>query len=345
MMCTALVTADLHLNDNSRDRYRHDFLKEHLPKYIRQYKPRYLFILGDLTDEKDRHCSELVNAIVGYLHMYSKMVEEVVILRGNHDCLDPTQPFFGFVSLLPKVTWITNPRVMELPELGSCLWLPHTRNYKKDWAGVSFTQFELNPNSGWIFCHNAFEGAVSESGRRLNGIPTSIFPERAKVLSGDIHVPQSVGPVTYVGAPYTITFGDTYNPRIRLLKREGNKLRMDTQMCLHMTQKRTIEIKDITKLDRHIEEFAEGDLLKLKVHLKAEEYPKWREIKAKLRDWTDENGGLLCEAQPIKQSRSIKLNRKTVSTRTDRELLETYVKRKGIAASVLKTGLRLLEQS
>ena len=344
VMYSALVTADLHLNDNARDSYRHDFMKEQLLKYIRQYNPRYLIILGDLTDEKDRHCAELVNAVVNYLYTLASIVREVIILRGNHDCLDPTQPFFEFVHRIPKITWITNPTVKSYEELGTCTFLPHTRNYEKDWAKIDFSPYQRDPNCGWIFCHNCFEGAISESGRHLGGIPTDIFPGSARVLSGDIHVPQKVGPVTYVGAPYTMRFGDNYTPRVRLLTKNKNKLHMDSQICKG-TQKRLIEIKNLNKLDQHIEEFAEGDLLKLRVHLKSEEYPKWNEIKAKLLEWADEHGGLLCEVQPVKQARSIRLNRKAVSTRSDVELLQTYVKRKGIASSVLKTGLWLMEKA
>ena len=40
MQYTALVTADLHLNDNSRDSYRHDFMRSQLPKLLKQYKPK-----------------------------------------------------------------------------------------------------------------------------------------------------------------------------------------------------------------------------------------------------------------------------------------------------------------
>ena len=341
----ALVTADLHLNDNPRDSYRHDFMLDTLPKYIRQFDPKYLIILGDLTDEKDRHCAELVNAVVDYLHKYTEMVKEVIILRGNHDCLDPTQPFFGFVNKLPNVTWITNPEIKTYPELGICTFLPHTRDYKKDWAQFNFAPYKRDPNCGWIFCHNTFDGAVAGGNRKLSGIPADVFPSNAKVLSGDIHVPQKLGSVTYVGAPYTITFGDTYKPRIRMLTRNNGKLRIDTQMLLNTTQKRTIEITNLAKLDKHIEEFAEGDLLKLKVHLKAEEYPKWNEIKIMLREWADKNGGLLCEIQPVKQARSIRLNRKAVSTKSDAELLQTYVKRKGIDLSFLKTGIWLMEKT
>lgn len=339
----ALVTADLHLNDNPRDFYRHEFMRDQLPKYIRDYQPKYLIILGDITDEKDRHRSELVNAVVQHLLALANMCE-VIILRGNHDCLDPDFPFFMFMGQYPNVTWITHPKSMKLDGLGECLFLPHTRDYTKDWKSYDFAPYRADPLAGYIFCHNAFEGAISESGRRMNGIPTDIFPEEATVLSGDIHVPQKVGPVQYVGAPYTIRFGDDYTPRVRLLARRNNKLCVDSQIC-DGPQKRTIEIKNLAKLDKHIEEFDEGDLLKLKVHLKSDEYPKWNEIKTSLRDWCDKHGGVLCEISPIKQIKSIKLNRMSTVRRTDAELMQAYAKRKGIATSVLKTGLKLMEQS
>lgn len=342
MHYTALVTADLHLNDNSRDSYRHTFMRTQLPSLLNKYNPEYLIILGDITDEKDRHRSELVNAVVGYLHDYAQRCE-VIIMRGNHDCLDPTSPFFQFVDLIENVTWINTPTTMDLGDLGTGFFLPHTRNYKKDWAAYNFAPYARDPNTGFIFCHNSFEGAVSETGRRLDGIPTSVFPEKAKVLSGDIHLPQQVGPVTYVGAPYTVRFGDDYLPKVRLLGRDGKKLRIDSQICFG-AQKRVIDIKRLDDFDRYVEKFNEGDLLKLRVHLKAEDYPRWVEIKEQLRDWADQNGGFTYEIQPIKQSKSIKLNRKNISTRSDRELLQTYAKRKGVSPGVLKTGMKLMDE-
>lgn len=340
----ALVTADLHLDDNSINRYRHEWIKNELPRLIRQYSPRYLIILGDLTNDKDRHCAELVNAVVSYLHTLTHHVKQVIILRGNHDCLDPTNPFFEFVKYIPDITWITSPKVITLEGLGNCCFLPHTRNHEKDWKDISFDPIKRDPNTGWIFCHNTFEGAKNENGQALKGIPVDVFPTNAKALSGDVHVPQRVGPVTYVGAPYTIRFGDKYTPRVRLLYRNGKELRMSSQICFG-PQKRVIEIINITKLDKHVEEFNEGDLLKLRVHLKAEEYAKWSTIKEQLRNWYTEEGGVVCEIQPIKQTTSLKLDKKTISTRTDQQLLKTYVKRRGLANDILKTGLWLMEQT
>src|SRR5205814_1607714 len=97
-----------------------------------------------------------------------------------------------------------------------CLFLPHTNNYKRDWKGLDFSKYQ------WIFAHNTFQGA-NIGPRRLEGIPTSIFPRNAKVISGDIHVPQHFGPIEYVGAPYRIDFGDDYEPRVLFLSTKDEK--------------------------------------------------------------------------------------------------------------------------
>jgi len=51
-----------------------------------------------------------------------------------------------------------------------CLFLPHTRDYKKDWAELPDLE-EIT----WVFAHNTFEGASSEHGKKLSGIPTDMF--------------------------------------------------------------------------------------------------------------------------------------------------------------------------
>jgi hypothetical protein len=224
-----LVTADLHLSANPRDAYRFKFM-DRIPRLIEKYEVGMLLVLGDLTEMKDYHGSELVNKIAGYFKSYADMIP-VVISRGNHDGTDPNNPFYQFLQHIKGITWINNPTEDLGEGIGPAMYLPHTSNYKKDWANINFDKYR------WVFAHNTFKGAQGGFGHILDGIPIDVFPADARVISGDIHVPQKIGPVRYVGAPYRIDFGDQYQPRVLLL--EGDKL---TSIKLGGPQKQLIDM-------------------------------------------------------------------------------------------------------
>jgi DNA repair exonuclease SbcCD nuclease subunit len=337
---TALVTADFHLSSNPRDDYRHKFIVEKLRETIVETRVKHLIILGDLTDQKDCHNAELVNDIVDYLHTFSLLCE-VIILRGNHDCINPLKPFFEFAGLMNNITWITRPKVITIEGLGICTFLPHTRNHEKDWAELSFAPIKRDPNDFWIFCHNTFEGADAGTGHPLKGIPTTVFPKRAKVISGDIHVPQQLDQITYVGAPYTVTFGDSYDPRMLLIGRKG----IEKSIRCFGVKKLTVDIVDPHNLPDYGLEINKSDLLKVRVHLKASDYAKWNEIQSAVRKWGEAYGAVVCAIQPIKISKHIKLARKRGATQTDRELMELYSKRRSVSDDVLKTGLWIMDKT
>lgn len=337
-----LITADLHLSVNPRDEYRHVFMEETLPAIVKEHKPSSLIILGDLTDSKDCHSAPLVNRMVDQIRVLEHLCP-LYILRGNHDCLDPSQPFFKFLGHLDGVKWINDPWGEVLTDLGNCLFLPHTRNYKKDWALKSrFAPFERDPSTGFIFCHNTFEGADAGHGNPLGGIPTNTLPKQARVISGDVHVPQEVDQVTYVGAPYTVTFGDSYKPRILLVERKGNKFDYKS-IPVPGINKRTVELKNHEKIVRP--ERYEKDLLKVRVHLKASDYADWNNIQNRVRKTYEEAGAVVCLVQPVKTDATVRLNRKAGAvSKSDKQMMNDYAKRRGVSDDILKTGLWLMEK-
>src|SRR5277367_5080261 len=98
---SVLITSDIHLTDNPRDKYRWNLLPW-LGEQAKKYQVDKIFILGDLTDSKDRHSASLVNAFVTSI---IKLASEcpVILLKGNHDYIDENTPFFMFTNSLPNV--------------------------------------------------------------------------------------------------------------------------------------------------------------------------------------------------------------------------------------------------
>lgn len=326
-----LTVADLHVASNPRDAYRWNFIERTLPKLIRAHRPAYLAILGDLTDAKDGHSAELVNRLADAIAALAKSAR-VICLRGNHDHLSDAA-FFQFLHHQRNVEWINEPTRMKL-SIGECLFLPHARDPEQTWCDVDMG------DASWIFCHQAFAGAVSESGVRLAGTPTSIFPRGSRVISGDIHAPQRVGCVEYTGAPYLVRFGDAYEPRVLLL--DAEKM---TSIPVPGPQKRLLTVRAPSELTRQRMRalYRPGDVVKVRVDLPEGSDLTRTQVRADVRSWAESAGVALyaievVAPQPEQADRSRKDR-----TRSDEELVRAYVRKTGRGQATLSTGLKIMK--
>lgn len=332
---TILVTADLHWSDNPRDEYRHTFWRWFI-ETAKARKPSAVFVLGDLCQEKDRHPAELVNRVVEHLHRLSKVCP-VVVLRGNHDYKTIHSPFYRFLGRISGLWWVGSPTDGSgLPgvltaDLGPTIFLPHTRDHARDWAGIDFEQYR------WAFAHNTFRGARARN-ILLEGIPTEIFPERLRIVSGDVHARQTLGNVTYVGAPYTIDFGDNYLPRI--LEIQGKKM---TSIRAAGPQKRLVEISNPNELPYECP-FNKGDIVKIRVAISQKQRGEWPTISAELRALAENAGALVASVRPRFIDNKARARLPSGTPKSDKQYLTEYATLRRVDAATLKAGLRYLEQ-
>lgn len=336
---TILVTADIHLNDLPRDAYRHDWMANILPALLKKHKAELLLILGDLTDDKDSHNAWLTNQIVDHFATLAEICP-IILKKGNHDYIVAENPFFEFLGRIPNLYWINKPtEVKALPDLKLCallgegtLLLPHTHNPKRDWAEINFDYYD------WFYTHQTYKGAAVGP-RKMEGIDPNIFPQTAEVISGDIHQPQSFGPITYVGSPYTVDFGDSFNPRVLLI--DGDQIK---SIPSPGPQKRLIECK-YPALPYQCKANP-NDILKVRVTIDATQAPQWNQIKDDIKRWGDKNGYVIYLVQPVIDAKGASGSAKSrkANTRTDEELLEIYSKSRAVSETTLKTGLNLLRK-
>jgi hypothetical protein len=321
-----LITGDWHLNANPRDQYRHDHQKV-LRQVIVKYGVDKLVVLGDLTDEKDNHPAWLVNKIADYVHTLAQHCR-VIIVRGNHDALTPDEPFFGFLGLIPNVIWVNQPRVID-----GDIYLPFTNNWKKDWEQVVWSVFNR------AFTHNTFDGVSIGHGETLKGIPLSAV--KVPTFSGDIHIPQTLDGVTYVGAPYLVDFGDDYVPRLLLV--EGQSVK---SLRLPGRQKRLVEVRSLDALDK-VTGVNPGDILKVRFQLSPADHAQWPALQAAIRKWGEEHDYQIHTIVPLVlggQQRSHPQIRRARSGQDDKALINEYAKARGIAEPTIKVGLALIEE-
>jgi hypothetical protein len=314
---TTLVTADLHLSANPRDEYRFHFLEQRIPTLLKGGEVSRLLVLGDLTETKDGHDADFVNRVATGFRRIADFVE-VDVVMGNHDYMNGHTPFFRILGLHPKITFIEEPKLV-----GKTLYLPHTRNPAKDWP-------KSMDRVTKIFTHYTFEGAISESGTKLEGMSLEELPD-VPIYSGDVHVPQRISNLTYIGAPYTIDFGDAYIGRVLMFN--GEKVK---EIIVGGPQKRLLRAPHLTGANA-------GDVVRIEVPIKASEYPKWQEKSDQLRAWADENKLTVEAIVPViterKTSKEMPTRKATVS---DEQLLEDYGKTKKLDERTLARGKDLL---
>lgn len=340
---TLLITADLHLNNLPRDKYRHEFQTQ-LRKIALNYRAKAVLILGDLTDEKNYHHSALVNKTVEHIHKLTQ-IAPVIFNEGNHDRSSLTEtPFFTFLRRVPRTYWIGEPTFGHdlkglsggaSAQLDRTLFLPHSPDPERDWGEFTFKGLD------WVFAHQTFAGARGDNGRELDG-PSADFPEGVRVISGDVHVPQKLGSVTYVGSPYTIDFGDDFEPRVLLIK-DGKLLSIPCEG----PQKRLIEVK-AGELPSHkiTDQISPGDILKIRVELGVGHYAKWAEFKDGIYNWGAKHGYVIHLVQPLtkKNTTVAKKATKRQAPKSDPAIVKTFAQHRDLDEPTLKVGLKLVEQ-
>jgi len=271
-----------------------------------------------------------VNKIAGLLHKLSRKCD-VIILRGNHDYLDATSPFFKWLGKIKNIRWVNEPMMIN-----DDLYLPHTPNPERDWADIDMSV------PRFIFTHNCFKDAVNEHGQFLPGIsPSQFFPRAARVISGDVHVPQKlIDNVTYVGAPYHIKFGDLYQARFLLINEEGKV----SSIKINGPDKHLItgryERKHLT-LDRYT--VNKGDVVKVDCHISIDDRAKWWEIKEQIRVTLAAHGAKVLTVSPVVEYKGQKRIERVQgnSPKRDEDLMREYASARGIDDKTLEVGLTI----
>lgn len=336
---TVLLSTDLHFSDKAKDSYRFgifDFLLRQRAKH----KASLIVILGDITDEKDNHSSLLVNAVV---EGFTKLAKEcpVIIMMGNHDYLaDPTNPFFKFLNEMKNIKFVTKPATWITSKESKLLFLPHFKS-EEEWDS-----FKLDKRPDYVFIHQTVTGAISESGRRLDGF--SLKPlKRLKarlVFGGDVHKPHTIEPVIYVGPPYHVRFGDNFTPRCIVLNEEDATYKDIHFKC---PRKWSLKIRDIQEIEFN-HQLRAGDQVKVELELTREEVVEWPVYKDRLVKLLADLGlevyGVSLKVTKTGPRRKEEKDEVTpLKQRAPMEVLGSFAKREKLPRTVRETGLKLLD--
>lgn len=345
---TTLLVSDIHMTEQARDSYRWG-LFPWLAKQAQVRGINQVIILGDCTDKKDRHSASLVNRMCDALAELSSVCP-VYIIAGNHDFVEPSNPFFRFVNAFPRVRFFTAPEALMLPiakDAAACLFLPCSADPYTDWEPLD----EIYKHR-YIFTHQTFVGSMRENGTRSDdGIPATFFEEcgfKGEAYAGDIHVPQKIGGVTYIGAPYRIDFGDRYEPRVLLINKEGTK----TNLRFPCPSKHLVEINE----DGVVEtdgggvmsvDIRQGDQVKVRATLKRADFPLWPGLQKNIRDMAAKGKWVLFGPElrraDVQTESTAPVVRK--SRASPEALLRQYGQKHGLEQTLLEVGVAILAEA
>jgi hypothetical protein len=267
-----LCTSDLHLTDRAEDDYRWAVFDAIAASLDRYPSITAIYILGDAWDRRDRHSAVLVNRTVTE---FTRIAERVplTVLRGNHDTPLRDPAFWQFLNEFRDLDYVTEPTVRQ-----RLLLAPFTATPKQTWHGIRFRDHAA------LFMHATVSGAVFENGTVMEHADFPLLPRSLKVYSGDVHVPQQIGGITYVGAPHPIRFGDRYKCRMLVL---DDHFDIAHEIILHPQQK---IMADITSLaDLIYLGAAPGDQVKIRFAASPADVENWGQIEAALASWAVDN--------------------------------------------------------
>ncbi len=329
-----ILTADLHLTDQPEDEYRWRIFDEIL-ECAGDIQDGNLFILGDLADRKDRHAARLLNRMREQFKRLSSHGMVTHIIMGNHDVPMEGLPFWDVLNDIENVSFLSTPALFARH-----VWLlPWTANPAETWKYLDFSE------TRYCFIHQPITGAVTERGHvisdaadidvipRLNAKGLSI-----KIYAGDIHNPQKIGRVQYVGAPYPIDFGDDYPTRLTILNEY-----QEEWWPLYSIKKAVLELDSLGDLD-HSHDLCEGDMAKVRMRIDPKRIGEWPQDKAEIRDWAARHGIKLAAIE-ARVEFQINKPQELLSAAADlTEIYHTFCKETGLAEQTIKVGLNILRE-
>lgn len=339
----AFIISDLHLTDSPYDEYKwavFPWAKEQ----IKKYNCNDFFILGDIFDKKDRHSSELVNRLVKELDSFPEDLF-ITVLVGNHDYLKPEHPYIELLQAIKTVNVITEPSIVE-----NEIWLPHTKHPEEEWKDLDLINVDV------IYMHQSVIGSiVSNYNEMKSGITPGYFKgTKAKIFSGDIHVPQDIAipkaqPLTYIGTPYPVAFGDTYKGR-------GIVLNLDTLdfkgVSMPTIQKLSVTInksEDLNYMKDHLN-LEKDDQIKVTIELEPKDLSMWTEYKEDVKEWCEKQNIILRDIKlkrketlsRLEKAAGKKLSKNTLHLQSPLQIFQDYCKKENLDKQIIEEGKDLL---
>lgn len=319
-----LLVADLHFDDNPANEYRWNIFTD-----IIKAVPTEVYILGDLCHKKDRHSAALVNRLISQLCELAVRGITVTILCGNHDEPLRGPPYWSFLSGIPGLNFITTPS--RFPD--GLLVLPHSVDPTTEWAHIDFNKYKC------ILMHQPVSGADLGNGMIIDEGAVLVFPD-IPLYSGDLHYPQVVHGIEYLGTPYPINFGEHHTYRMLVLDRHWNQIE---EIILHPVAKHKITVHSLEELQQWTVQA--GDQAKVEFVLPASRVDQWPVEQAAIAEWAQEHGVTLSVVTAAIETSPSGMEESGTGYALPIDVLVAFSEVEGIEEALLMTGYNLLQEA
>ena len=236
----AVLTSDIHFSLSTLDLATAVF-KMALEKAAKLKVP--LYDLGDITNDKANLRAEVMNELLALMHYAKNLKVPVTLLVGNHSLINERSEANALEFLSPYA-YIAS----EAQDDDGIILLPYQSNSK------DITRcLELKGSNKLIFAHQGLTGALpGHYTMDHSAVSKTALPANITVFSGHYHNGQTInlpngGTWTYVGNPYTLTFGEANDtPKGFIVLYDDNSFdRIPCNLRKHVVAERTIEtVKD-----------------------------------------------------------------------------------------------------
>lgn len=187
-----------------------------------------LLVLGDMHDTKAMLRGECVNSLIS---LFNSFGETAYILVGNHDLLNEKGIEHSLTFLRNYAVLVSTPGVID-----GAAFIP----YQASPEAFAKALAEI-PQGVTIFMHQGVVGAnLGDYVLDHSAVDPEILKDY-KVFSGHYHQHQTVGTVTYIGSPYTVTASEANDgPKGFLVLYDDNSFeQIPTNLRKHVTVERT----------------------------------------------------------------------------------------------------------
>jgi hypothetical protein len=337
-----LLTCDLHLTDSLVEAYRWDVFK-FIKEACKKYNVNHIFILGDTTDRVDRHSGELLNKFARALsNLHDETGAQIWITQGNHDRQIKGTPYWEILNKLgTAVQYITEPINFGYQNV---LILPFSTNPLEEWKNFDLATYNA------ILMHQTVAGSLVEGDYKLevDSNPMPSLSDKVVAYSGDVHRPQTVGRITYIGAPHPVKYSESWPNRFIIIK--DSKWKEPISEWIRPVH------RDIYDLDRDCDDrvllgLQKGDQIRIRYHLTAKDLTEWPVKEEYWKKWCSKKGIYLASLEAIlsdditTDTDTKEEKASTLELLNPEEALKLYASEEKLSEDVINVGLELMKEA
>jgi hypothetical protein len=206
---------------------------------------------GDLTNDKAILRAEVVNALILTMKYAKSKKVDVLVLVGNHSLINEKSTEHALNFLNPWCTVVNTPTSM----LGF-----HFIPYQSS-PQVFIEHLNEIPKGSTILCHQGVPEAFMGDYIQDHSAVSTEHTKDYTVFSGHYHKHQSIGSWTYIGNPYTMSFGESNDgPKGFLILNDDNTF---TRKILDL--RKHIKIETTVENLQSLQPVRENDLVWIKL--------------------------------------------------------------------------------